>query len=136
MRKFSIRPMLLGFMVLALAACASNPFQYAKTPLDKAHVALNSLEIVQTEALKVVQDPAAPAAVVKAIRVASSAATAAATELGGAVIEVEAARAQLIAGTTSSERLRIANTNLLQWTNTLLSRITSIKAALKEARHV
>lgn len=123
-------------LLVALAACAANPFQYAKTPLDKAHVALSTLEIAQTEVLALVKDAAIPAGAKTALKAASHDATLAATQAGNAIVEVEAARAALIAGTGTDERLRIANANLVQWTNTVLDRIKSIKAAVKEARHV
>lgn len=119
---------------LLLAACALNPFAYAKTPMDKAHVTLSGLEILQTEILALVQDSTIPSTAKSTLRDVSHAATLAATELANAVIEVEAARAELIAGATTSERLKIANARLVQWTGTLLSRIKSIESVLKEIK--
>lgn len=120
---------------LLVTACASlNPFAYAKTPLDKAFTALSTLEIAQQEVLTVISAPGIPAGVIKALQVVSHDAALAADQLGQTVIEVEAARAALAAGQDANQRLAIANENLVTWTNTVLARITSIKAALKEAK--
>jgi hypothetical protein len=130
----SFFPMLL--IACTLAACAANPWAYAKTPLDKAHVALSSLEIVQTAALKVVTDASTPPAVKAAIKTASRDATLAAVQLGNAVIEVENARAELVAaGPNGAARLQVATNKLVEWTTTVMNRIESVKAAIKEAKH-
>lgn len=121
-------------MMAALAACAHNPYKYADTALDKAHVTLRSLEIVQTEALTIVNDASVPAAVKTAIRQASQAATTSATELGNATIEVEKIRTELAVGTTTADKLRIANDKLLDWVATVKKRIASIQSAMKEAK--
>lgn len=120
--------------LLALAGCASNPFQYAKSPLDKAHVALRSVEIVQQQILALVQDPAVQPSVKASLKVVSHDATLAAEQVGKGVVEVEAARAQLVGAETTSDRLLIANANLLTWINTLNARIAEAKAALKEVK--
>lgn len=123
--------------LVVLVACATNPFKYATTPLDKAHVALSTLEVVQTEVLALVNDPAIPVSAKTVLKSASHEATLAAVQLGGAITEIEAARAELIAaGGSNTERLRVANAKLVQWTNTVLARIKSIEAAVKESRHV
>lgn len=135
------RPIRFAALMLAaalLTACnVVNPFQYATTPLDKAHVALSVLETAQNEVLALVHDQAIPDQAKTALRKASHDATLAASELAGATVEVEAARAELIAaGGSNTERLRVANERLLQWTQTVLARIKSIDAVVKEARHV
>jgi hypothetical protein len=130
------RALCTAICLLVLAACGSlNPFQHAKTPLDKAHAALRTLEISQEQVLVLVNDRATPPGVVSALKQASRDATVAARQLGEAALEVEAARAELVAGgPTASGRLQVANEKLLQWTETLLARIASIKSAIKGAR--
>lgn len=121
-------------MMAALAACAHNPYKYADTTLDKAHVTLRSLETVQIEVLSLVNDPSIPASVRTSLRQASQAATTSATEMGNAVIEVERIRTELAVGTTTEDKLKIANDNLLSWVDTVKKRIASIQSAVKGAK--
>src|SRR6185369_14136998 len=84
--------------VLALAGCGggtNNPLLYAKTPLDKAHVALRSVEKIQQEILTLVSDPAIQPAAKTRLKAVSQAMTLASVQLGTGVVEVESAIAAL-----------------------------------------
>lgn len=121
-------------VLVALAGCPQNPLRYAETTLDKAHVALRSVEIVQQEILGLVSDPAVQLGIKGHLKSVSHDAALAAEQLGDAVVEFEDASAALAGAETTSERLLVANANLVAWTNTLNARIASAKAALKEIK--
>jgi hypothetical protein len=124
-----------GMLVVTLLGCvSSNPYRYSVTVLDRAHTTLRLLEESQQVALPLVSSTEVPEAVKASLRAASRSATAAAEQLGKAVIEVEAARAELATASGGDARLRLANARLLEWIQTVKARIAAIKTATKEAR--
>lgn len=119
MRTRPFVPLLMLFVISVgisstpmLNGCASNPTTIAKTLDQKAYATYGQFVIFEEKAAALSKDPAVPASVKEALSKADAAAYPLATSLNDAVLEVDAIRDQLAAGTTTKEKLDLAVLNL------------------------
>ena len=113
-------------ILLALAACATNPLSTAQTVEQKADAIYAQYVIAKEQAATVISDPTVSDAVKVPIAQAAVASKPAADSLESALETYAQAESALAAGTTTSDKLTIAATNLQQWVDTATPLINTL----------
>lgn len=105
----------LPLILLLLAACTSNPFKTAETPEQTADAVYGSYTIAVEQGAELLKDPAIADDKKRPVAEAMVAAKEPANSFQDALVQYSTVRAQLAAGTTSQERLVIAQQNVDRW---------------------
>ena len=132
------RPALLGGLalgaaaLLALVACATvNPLSAAKTTEQRAFALYGTFVVAEEAAVDVLALPGLSAADKANIKAADAAAKPAADALLDAAQQAFRIRAELEAGTSTDDKLRIATANLERWVNETGPKIEALLAAIR-----
>ena len=111
-----------------VAACASSPVSIAETPQQKFYAAKLTYDAVLSGALVLVNDTTLPAELRRRIQSAAASSGDAYRASNQAYLQYVAARAELAAGQTTSEKLEIASANLLRWLGELEAAAAALAA--------
>lgn len=122
----------VGLLLGLLAACAHSPVQTAQTPEQKSFALYGEFVVYEEVAARLMQAPEVPASVKEAIKAADGKAKPIADKLLDAALEVIQIQKQIAAGTSTQERLAIANTNLAQWYQEAEPKVSALVSAVKE----
>lgn len=126
------RAFLLTVAVLAVAACqTTNPLAVAQTPEQKYAAVKLTYDALLTPAQQLVADTTVPADVRRTVQAAVGQSGQIYRSLNAAYIDYVAAKAQLAAGTTSADKVKIAADNLAKWDAQLEAALGSIATSLK-----
>lgn len=109
--KLSIIPLLL-----ILAACTSNPFKTAETGEQNSDALYGSYVIAKEQGATLLGNTSIPDSAKRPLAELMVSSKPGADSLQDALIEYSTVRAQLAAGTTSEEKLLIAQRNVDEWT--------------------
>lgn len=124
--------LLLATTLLFVVACqTTNPLAIAQTPEQKYAAAKLTYDAVLSAVQTFVADSSIPADARRGVQAAAARSGELYKSLNGAYVEYVAAKAQLAAGTTTSDKLTVASANLLQWEQQLEQAIGGIATALK-----
>lgn len=126
----SIRVLLATFVASLLVACASNPIAVAETPAQKYAAIKLTYDAVLSGALELVRDQSVPAEVRTRIQQSAAASGEIYRNANAAYVQFVAARAELAAGQTRSEKLDVATANLERWLGQLETVAGQLAAAL------
>ena len=116
------------------SACTTNPLKSATGIDEQAYAVLGTYQAYQKLALKSVNDTTAPASVRRAVANTDAIAYPILKSLDGALADYLEAKLALSAGTTSSDKLVIATTNLDKWIKQATDAVNSIKGAVQNAK--
>lgn len=119
---------LIGGSAVLLAACTTEPVSVAVTPGQKAAAILGDYNVYADAAVTIGQNTGVPVAARKAILDAVATATPIASNLDAALRAYRTISAQLLAGTTTADKLAIATTDLNSW----VAQISPILASLEQ----
>lgn len=103
-------------LLLILAACTSNPFKTAETGEQKSDALYGSYVIAKEQGATLLGNPSITDSAKRPLAELMVASKPVADSLQNALIEYSTVRSQLAAGTTSEERLLIAQQNVDEWT--------------------
>lgn len=133
-------PLLVGLLagalaLLAFTGCATTPQSVVSTACQKqasyqvercAMAVADLYAVYQQRGLEIVQDTSTPAEVREAIKTADAAATPVMRELLASTRVYLQVKADLAAGTTTEDKVVIANEQLEQWVQLALPRVTAL----------
>lgn len=105
-------PLLLLF---ALSGCAVNPFHTAQTVEQKGDAAYGQYVIAKEQGAALLNDPNIPEGAKRRLAQAMVASKEVADSLQDALIEYSLIKGELSSGTSSQERLVIAQENISRW---------------------
>lgn len=98
-----------------LVACATSPVSIAQTPAQKYAAVKLTYDAVLAVAVPVIEDTAVPINVRRSLQTAVAESGEIFGTLNDAYVQYVAARAELGAAETTSERLEVATRNLERW---------------------
>jgi hypothetical protein len=102
-------------LLLVLAACTSNPFQTAQKPEQEADALYGSYVIAKERGADLLREPSIPDTAKRPLARAMVASKDPADGLQDALNDYDTIKAQLAAGVTHEEKLRIAEQNIDEW---------------------
>jgi hypothetical protein len=105
----------LPLLLLMLAACTTNPFKTAETPEQNADALYGSYAIWAEQGAEFLKDPTVADEVKRPVAEAIVAAQGPTNSFQDALIQLSKVKAELAAGTTSQEKLLIAQQNVDRW---------------------
>jgi hypothetical protein len=111
--RYSLVPLLL--LLAAWGGCTSNPFKTAETAEQTADALYGTYAIAQVQGERILKDAAISDEVKRPIAEAMVAAQGPANSFQDALIQYSAVSAQLAAGTTTQDKLVIAQQNVDHW---------------------
>lgn len=130
---------LCAVAVLALAGCASTPTKVLSVACDReysystercAKAVAETYEVYHKRAENLVDDPATPKDVKRAVKNAELTATNVIIEVLRSTRVYLGVKADLAAGTTTEEQLAIANAKLETWVQQAIPRLNALIASL------
>jgi hypothetical protein len=134
----------LACVLLALCACASNPFKAATNLDQRAFASYGTFVVFEEQAAVVVQDPSIPLNVKQALKAADARAKPTADALLASVKEYEAVSIALTqcpnqpdpsqCKATTAQKLVTATANLNQWVTDATTQINALVSAVKGAK--
>lgn len=111
----TVRVPLLAALLVLLAACVNSPISIAETPAQKYAATKLTYDAVLSVAVPVLEDNAVPLEARRALQTAIADSGEIYRSANRAYVDYVAARAELQAGATTSEKLEIATRNLERW---------------------
>jgi hypothetical protein len=106
---------IVPLLCVLLAACTNNPFKTAETPEQTADALYGSYTIAVEQGAQLLKDSTVADDVKRPVAEAMVAAKDPANSFQDALIQYSTVRAQLAAGTTTQDKLVIAQQNVDRW---------------------
>jgi hypothetical protein len=111
--------LLLAVLVFSSGCASLNPVAVAETPAQKYAAVKLTYDAVLSVAVKLVEDPTAPVEIRRGLQAATLASRDVYQAANQAYVDFVAARGELAAGVTTSDKLTIATQNLEKWSGQL-----------------
>jgi hypothetical protein len=125
-----VRNLFLPLLLLCLVSCAVNPFRTAQTTEQKGDALYGQYVILKEQGAALLNDPTIADDVKRPLAVAMIASKDAADQLQIALIQYSQINVQLSAGSSSKEKLVIAEQNLARWLQEAQPFINQLSAAV------
>lgn len=130
-----LRTVFFATAFLVLTACASlNPMSAAKTNEQRAYALYGTFVVFEEQAAKLVQSPSVSPSLKQSLRDADARAKPAADGLMAVIDDLIKVQAEVKAGTSSSDRLRIVLSRLDTWYFDTKPKVESLVLAVKGAK--
>lgn len=136
MKRVALGLACVALTVLAGCKSLTAPVETAQTPEQKAYALYGTFVVFEELAAVVVTDPVTPASVKVAIKTADATAKPAADAVLSSARQVIQIQTQLAEGKTPTEKLEIANQNLLSWVVEAQPKILALQCAVNPKQAV
>lgn len=121
---------------MSMTACTSiNPVAVAETPTQKADALYDTFLVYKQLAVDLAQKPGTPQSVINTLARADRVVTPVMNNLQAAVLEVEAVRSEIAAGTGTEQKLIVVTNNLDRWMLEAIPALQALIDAVSNARN-
>lgn len=136
MKKALLEIACVALTVLAGCKTLTAPVETAQTPEQKAYALYGTFVVFEELAAAIVKDPVTPVSVKEAIKTADNTAQPVANTMLDSARQVIQIQTQLAQGKTPTEKLEIANQNLLSWVVAAQPKILALQCAVNPKQAV